>query len=146
MTTSKSNQDAWLILLSEYLFIFIPFLVIGIVKIYKSDFSTFFQAADWSFAASILFGQVIVKLVSGSVIHKKSKWQRVVVLLSFILVLGLVPSLIVLALILIDGGTSSFLIIMQLVLFTLASSVFFFVGSAAHTMIDEGSQGFKNAE
>lgn len=146
MTTSKSNQDAWLILLSEYLFIFIPFLVIGIVKIYKSDFSTFFQAADWSFAASILFGQVIVKLVSGSVIHRKSKWQRVVVLLSFILVLGLVPSLIVLALILIDGGTSSFLIIMQLVLFTLASSVFFFVGSAAHTMIDEGSQGFKNVE
>ena len=128
------------------MFIFIPFLVIGIVKIYKSDFSTFFQAADWSFAASILFGQVIVKLVSGSVIHRKSKWQRVVVLLSFILVLGLVPSLIVLALILIDGGTSSFLIIMQLVLFTLASSVFFFVGSAAHTMIDEGSQGFKNVE
>lgn len=138
MTTSKSNQDAWLILLSEYLFIFLPFLVIGIIKIYKSDFSTFFQAADWSFAASILFGQVIVKLVSGSVIHKKSKWQRVVVLLSFILVLGLVPSLIVLALILIDGGTSSFLVNMQLVLFTLASGVFFFVGSAAHTMIDEG--------
>lgn len=138
MTASKSNQNAWLILLSEYLFIFLPFLVIGIIKIYKADFSTFFQAADWSFAASILFGQVIVKLVSGSVIYKNAKWQRVVVLLSFILVLGLVPSLIVLALILIDGGVSDFLVNMQLTLFSLASLVFFFVGSAAHTMIDEG--------
>ncbi|CAI2302574.1 hypothetical protein ACEWBT_23425 [Vibrio parahaemolyticus] len=138
MTASKSNQNAWLILLSEYLFIFLPFLVIGIIKIYKSDFATFFQAADWSFAASILFGQVIVKLVSGSVIHKHAQWQRVVVLLSFILVLGLVPSLIVLALILIDGGVSEFLVNMQLSLFCLASLVFFLVGSAAHTMIDEG--------
>ncbi|WP_278183522.1 hypothetical protein [Vibrio misgurnus] len=138
MTVNKSSQNAWLILLSEYLFIFLPFLVIGIIKIYKSDFSTFFQAADWSFAASILFGQVIVKLVSGSVIHKKARWQRVVVLLSFILVLGLVPSLVVLALVLIDGGVSSFLVITQLVLFTLASVVFFLVGSAAHTMIEEG--------
>lgn len=41
MTTSKSNQNALLILLSEYLFIFLPFLVIGIIKIYKADFSTF---------------------------------------------------------------------------------------------------------
>lgn len=138
MTASKSNQNAWLILLSEYLLIFLPFLVIGIIKIYKSDFSTFFQAADWSFAASILFGQVIVKLVSGSVIHKNAQWQRVVVLLSLILVLGLVPSLIVLALILIDGGVSEFLVGMQLSLFVLASLVFFLVGSAAHTMIDEG--------
>lgn len=138
MTASKSNQNAWLILLSEYLLIFLPFLVIGIIKIYKSDFSTFFQAADWSFATSILFGQVIVKLVSGSVIHKKAQWQRVVVLLSLILVLGLVPSLIVLALILIDGGVSEFLVGMQLSLFVLASLVFFLVGSAAHTMIDEG--------
>lgn len=138
MTTSKSNQNALLILLSEYLFIFLPFLVIGIIKIYKADFSTFFQAADWSFAASILFGQVIVKLVSGLVIHSKAKWQRVVVLLSFILVLGLVPSLVVLALILIDGGVSSFLVKTQLVLFSLASVVFFWVGSAAHAMIEEG--------
>ncbi|WP_106590285.1 hypothetical protein [Marinobacterium halophilum] len=138
MTASKSNQDAWSILLSEYLFIFLPFLVIGIIKIYKSDFSTFFQAADWSFASSILFGQVIVKLVSGSVIHKNAKWQRVVVLLSLILVVGLVPSLVVLALILIDGGVSEFLVDMQLILFGLASIAFFFVGSAAQTMIDEG--------
>lgn len=135
---NKSNQNAWFILLSEYLFIFLPFLVIAIIKIYKSDFSTFFQAADWSFAASILFGQVIVKLVSGSVIHPKAKWQRVVVLLSFILVLGLVPSLVVLALILIDGGVSNFLVNMQLTLFFFASVVFFFVGTAAHAMIEEG--------
>ncbi|KXI23215.1 hypothetical protein, partial [Photobacterium sanguinicancri] len=135
---NKSNQNAWFILLSEYLFIFLPFLVIAIIKIYKSDFSTFFQAADWSFAASILFGQVIVKLVSGSVIHSKAKWQRVVVLLSFILVLGLVPSLVVLALILIDGGVSNFLVNMQLTLFFFASVVFFFVGAAAHAMIEEG--------
>ena len=136
MITNKSSQNAFLILLSEYLFIFLPFLVIGIIKIYKSDFSTFFQAADWSFAASILFGQVIVKLVSGSVIHAKAMWQRVVVLLSFILVIGLVPSLVVLALILIDGGVSSFLVYTQLVLFFFASLVFFGVGAAGHAMIE----------
>ena len=61
-----SNKDtkytnARIILLSEYLFIFLPFIVIAIVKIYNSKIDEFLRAPDWSFASSILFGQLLVK-------------------------------------------------------------------------------------
>ncbi|MGR6837952.1 hypothetical protein ACU5DF_02185 [Aliivibrio wodanis] len=138
MSDKSSYTNARIILLSEYLFIFLPFVVIGIIKIYTSDLDSFFKAADWSFAASILFGQVLVKLVSGSVIHQKAKWQRVVLLFSLVLVLGLVPCLITLALILIDNGASLFLVYLQTTLFCIATIVFFWLGSASHVMLEEG--------
>ena len=140
MTDKELYKNARIILLSEYAFIFLPFVVIAIIKIYMSDFEGFLKAADWSFASSILFGQVIVKLVSGSVIHKRAKWQGVVLLVALILVLGLVPCIIVLALILIDNGNSQFLIYMQAAIFFIASFTFFWLGSASHVMIEESNK------
>ena len=80
-----SNKDtkytnARIILLSEYLFIFLPFIVIAIVKIYNSKIDEFLRAPDWSFASSILFGQLLVKFVAGSIIRDKVQWQRIVLI------------------------------------------------------------------
>jgi hypothetical protein len=137
MTNNELYTNARIILISEYLFVLLPFVVIAIIKIYLSDVDAFFKAADWSFASSILFGQVLVKLVSGSVIHSGAKWQRVVLLVALVLVLGLVPCLIILALILIDNGNSQFLINMQAAIFVIATLTFFLLGSASHVMIEE---------
>ena len=138
MTDKSLYANARVILLSEYLFIFLPFIVIGIIKIYTADLDSFLRAADWSFASSILFGQVLVKLVSGAVIHDKAQWQRVVLVVTLVLVLGLVPCLIILALILIDNGTSTFLVHMQTTIFFIATVTFFWLGSASHVMIEKG--------
>ena len=122
-----SYTNVRIILLSEYLFVLLPFVVIAIVKIYTSTFDEFLEAPDWSFASSILFGQLLVKLVSGSIIKKEAQWQRVSLLITLIFVLGLVPCLIVLTLMLIDNGQSSFLIYMQVFLFVLSTLSFFFI-------------------
>jgi len=131
-------SNARIILVSEYLFVFLPFVVIAIVKIYSSALDDFLKAPDWSFASSILFGQLLVKLVSGSIINKRSQWQRVSLIVSVIFVLGLVPCLITLALMLIDNGQSQFLVNMQVVLFFIATVSFFWIGSAAQVMMENG--------
>lgn len=129
--------NARIILLSEYLFVFLPFIVIAIVKIYNSKIDEFLHAPDWSFASSILFGQLLVKFVAGSVIREGVQWQRIVLIISMIFVLGLVPSLIVLVLMLIDNGQSQFLVTMQLLFFVTATIAYFYLGSAAQTMMDK---------
>ncbi|AOT10439.1 hypothetical protein [Pseudoalteromonas luteoviolacea] len=137
---SNNHIDAWVIILTEYLFILLPFIVIGIVKTYSADFRGFIEAPDWSFAASILFGQLLVKLVSGSLIHQKVIWQRVSLLIALILVFGLIPSLTTLTLILISEGKSSFVIYAQVFLFVVASILFFILGSAAQSMIENSEK------
>jgi len=139
MNESVDHVESWTILLSEYLFVILPFVVIAIVKVHSNDFHTFLKAPDWSFATSVLFGQLLVKIVSGSLIHQKVKWQRVSLLVSIILVFGLIPSLTTLTLILVSNGASIFPVIAQLVLFTLASITFFWIGSAAQSMISKGA-------
>ena len=136
--SDKDIPEAWTILLTEYLFIILPFIVIAVVKIYSSDFYGFLKAPDWSFASSILFGQLLVKMVSGSLIRQKVRWQRVSLLIAIILVLGLIPSLTILTLILISNGESIFLVNTQLALFAFASILFFWLGSAAQSMMSKG--------
>ncbi|WP_040552058.1 hypothetical protein [Rheinheimera nanhaiensis] len=133
--SDNSYSDAWVILLTEYLFIILPFIVIAIVKIYSSDLHGFLKAPDWSFASSILFGQLLVKMVSGSLIRQKVKWQRVSFIIAIILVCGLIPSLTTLTLILVSNGGSAFAVNTQIVLFILSSISFFGVGSAAQSMM-----------
>jgi hypothetical protein len=129
--------NARIILLSEYLFVFLPFIVIAIVKIYSSQLDEFLKAPDWSFASSILFGQLLVKFVAGSIIREKVQWQRITLIISMIFVLGLVPSLVVLALMLIDNGQSQFLVVMQLTFFIIATVAYFLLGSTAQSMMEK---------
>lgn len=135
---NQNHSEAWAVLFTEYLFIILPFVVIAIVKIYSSDLYGFLKAPDWSFASSILFGQLLVKMVSGSLIHQKVKWQRISLLIAIILVFGLIPSLTTLTLILVSNGESVFIVNTQLLLFVLSSITFFGIGSAAQSMMSKG--------
>jgi len=137
--SKESFQNSRYILFSEYLFVLMPFIVIAIVKAYNSSIATLLQAPDWSFAASILWGQAIVKLVSGSS-SGPVIWQRSSLVVSLIIVLGLIPSLITLALILISEAPPSFLIYQQIILFLLSSVIFFFVGTAGHVLMERNSK------
>lgn len=135
----KNNvySNARITLLSEYLFILLPFIVIGMVKLYKSSMGDFFAAADWSFASAILFGQAIVKIVSAGVINKSSASPKIVLIVTLLFIMGVSPCLILIAIILLNDANSIYIMAIQVILYIVATSIFFWIGSAAHVMIDE---------
>lgn len=51
-------------LAAEVSFAILPLLVVLMVLTYLQHASTFFASPEWSFGASILFGQTLVKFVS----------------------------------------------------------------------------------
>src|SRR5437868_3723695 len=89
--------------LAESLFIILPLIVLTIVLLQKGkSVRDLFASPEWSFAGAILMGQTMVKLIYGVYATKRrgvnAEWVAVTV--AGIIVLGLVPSLIVLSLML----------------------------------------------
>jgi len=119
-------------LIAELLFILLPFVVSGIVFSYKGTFTRLLYMSEWSLAASVLFGQGLVKYVSG-ILHGviategrgKISREVVAVMISITIVFGLVPSLLVLSLVLIADEPSRGLAVAQLILFILGLLAYF---------------------
>lgn len=86
--------------LRKSLFVFLPLLVLSILFVSRSKPESILHSAEWSFAASILCGQAVVKLIRSMVERGGFHGERVGLLATVILVFGLVPSLVVLSLIL----------------------------------------------
>ena len=105
----------------------------------------FFAAADWSFASAILFGQAIVKIVSAGVINKNSASPRIVLIITLLFIMGVTPCLILIAIILLNDANSIYIMTIQVILYIVATSIFFWIGSAAHVMIDEVFEQKKKA-
>ncbi len=106
---------------AELAFLLVPFVVIGLAYLFKADFRTIFYTPYWSVASSILIGQALIRFVSRllqSRAHDPSiSWERVTLIFSVLIVLGLVPSLVVLLLVLISTQSSTYLGIAQVILF-----------------------------
>jgi hypothetical protein len=119
---------------AEFLFVLVPLIVLAIV--YMSGERSIYavlESPEWAFGASILFGQSVVKLVSGtSRMGATENWGTIVLIVSLVLVFGLMPSLTVLALILSKEPPSNILVIEQLVLFVVGSIAFFILGAMGH--------------
>jgi hypothetical protein len=113
----------------ELLFIFLPFLVMAIIYFYKNKINTILYEPEWSLAASVMFGQSIIKFIH--ILTKKRAGKTMTVKtynlgagLSAIMVLGLVPTLISLSLIFTSELVPDWLMITQIILFVLATIVF----------------------
>jgi len=111
---------------SEVLFVILPLIVLTIIFLFKSRASEIMASPEWSFGASVLFGQGIVKLVGGLSARGGMHGARVGLFCAIILVLGLVPSLVVLSLILISEHPSEGLIRAQELLGVFSLVSFFF--------------------
>ncbi len=134
---NSTAKNARYILCSEYLFILLPFIVIAIVKFSNNEsVIAFLSIADWSFAASILWGQTIIKIVSGS-LSGTVAWQRLSFLVSILIVVCLVPTLVTLALMLMAKVPSLFLISLQMFLFLTSTIAFFWIGAAGQTLLEK---------
>jgi len=87
--------------LPELTFAILPLLVLTLVFVYLGeDVPKILASPEWSFGSAVLFGQAIVRFVSGMIQSGKAKSEMVALVVSMLLVLGLVPSLAVLALVL----------------------------------------------
>ena len=100
--THKTHREAaFYALLGDLLFIVLPLVVISIVDVSvgRSLFAII-ESPELSFGSAVLFGQTIIKVVSGFAHTKPSGAEQPVFIIALIIVFGLVPSLVVLALLL----------------------------------------------
>lgn len=106
-------------ILAELLFVLLPLVVIVIIRLYQGlSIGNIIQIPEISFAAAIIFGQIIAKLVSAAAIcDYKLNWQVLSLIVSCLIVFGLVPSLTILAIILISQIPPTSIYLIQFLLF-----------------------------
>ncbi len=126
------------VVLSEALFVIVPLVVLSFIALFRGQSAVeLFASPEWSFAASVLFGQLIVKCVSSALRAGSLGWRFIAGATAVLIVLGLVPSLLTLTLLLITTGHSHNIILntVQIIWFTLGLLSFFFLGGAFEVML-----------
>lgn len=124
----KNNQILGYII-GEFSFVILPFLVITLIHLYKGDIDHIFSSTEWSIVSAVIFGQSIIKLIHAiGKVHKTKNIMHynIGAIVSLIIVVGLVPCLILLALISISCCVPTWLQVIQIILFVLALVVFYF--------------------
>jgi len=131
--------DHFIAVMTESLFVLLPLIVLTIVLLHKGR--TFFDLAsspEWSFGGAVFMGQTVVKLVYGiSSVKGRPNSELIGFIVAGAIVLGLVPSLIVLSLLLTSDSPTTGMVRAQLVLFFLGLVVFLFFGTLSHKEISE---------
>jgi hypothetical protein len=129
------RKAAFYALLGDLLFILLPLVVITIVDLSVGrPLFVIIESPELSFGSAVLFGQTIIKVVSGFAHTKPSGAEQPVFIIALIIVFGLVPSLVVLALLLSVNPIPSGLQIAQGAIFALGIITFFFFGVKGHAL------------
>lgn len=127
-------------LLAEFMFNILPLLIIAIINF--STCNEVLTIKDFLFVAIILFGQTVVKFSSGvSNIDKKSNWQYVSVVVTSVIVIGLVPSCILLSTYY-NNKSNLFTDFSSYLLIFLSLCTFFFIGLMGQAWL-EGNDSSK---
>ena len=129
----KSRHDFLLQTLAELFFALLPFIILTIVFTYKHELSSMIFISEWSFAAAFLNGQGLVKFVikiievSGKA-RKTPLLDRIAVFLTCFIVILFVPSLVILALVVLDNKQTVGLAIAQVILFIISAGIYVYLG------------------
>ena len=135
---------------AEALLVLLPFVVMAIVQAQKGELSQLPAMPEWGVASSALIGLAMVRFAAG-LLHARAPveglaWERVLLLFALIVVLGLVPSLLVLSLVLLAKPPSSLLAAMQIGFFLVALFLFISLGWAGEHMLGDTSEAEKDHE
>lgn len=134
----KLERNLFYVLISEMLFTVLPLIVISIVRSYQCKFELIFYNTEWAMMSIILFGQSIVKFSSGIANSSlKFRWQLVSMIISLIIIFGLIPSIIILIINLLNDEKMFGLHFAQISLFVLSIITFFIVGYLGQKLMDE---------
>lgn len=129
------RKAAFYAILGDLLFIVLPLVVISIVDVSVGrPLFAIIQSPELSFGSAVLFGQTIIKVVSGFAHTKPSGAEQPVFIIALIIVFGLVPSLIVLALLLSVTPIPYGLQLAQACIFALGIIVFLLFGVNGHAL------------
>lgn len=124
--------------IAEWLFAIVPLIVLSIVLSHLQHGGDVLESAEWSFGASVLAGQGVVRFVSGLVKGQDLSVDRVLLGVSAALVFVVVPANIILALVLMNKEEdppkhlSSLMVTGQVSLFVVASLLFIVAASFGH--------------
>jgi len=128
---------------AELAFLLGPFVVIGFAYLYKGDLRNALYSPYWSIASSVLIGQAlvrfIIRLLQSNDFDSAISWERVTLIFSVLIVLGLIPSLVVLLLVLISPQPSLYLGVAQVVLFVFGFSLYLALGWTAQDMMSSSA-------
>ena len=142
---SKESESKFVIV-SDMLFVFAPIFILMILHFVKKDHVSIFYRADWSFASIILFGQAIVRFASGlSKGDKHYRWQIIAAIISFVIVFGLIPSAVLLALIYSTSEYSIWVYIVQIIIFIVGCFTYYNIGACGQMMLDNDETVEKNS-
>ena len=132
-THKVHRKAAMYAILGDLLFIVLPLVVISIVDVSvgRSLFAII-ESPELSFGSAVLFGQTIIKVVSGFAHTKPTGAEQPVFIIALIIVFGLVPSLVVLALLLSVIPGPKGLELAQAAIFVLGVIVFGLFGVNGH--------------
>lgn len=134
----KLERNLFYVLISEMLFTVLPLIVISIVRSYQCKFELIFYNTEWAMMSIILFGQSIVKFSSGIANSSlKFRWQLVSMIISLIIIFGLIPSIIILIINLLNDDKMFSLHIAQIALFIISILTFFIVGYLGQKLIED---------
>ena len=137
MTKSFKKDKTVLIILSELIFTFFPLLIASILICFKKNYSEILTNSDWSYISIILFGQTIIKFFSGVAQNENQKSLPVLMLiLTFILMFGLVPSVTILILLEIASEKPVWLIASQWVCVVASVGAFCTIGRIGQLLSD----------
>jgi hypothetical protein len=132
----SKNRTAWIdalmYVLSDFLFIILPLVVVALVIVHKEGTTaSVLSSPEWSFASAVLFGQAAVKMIAVAATGVIA--ERASVFGALAIVLGLVPSLILLSFLLNDEHhVSAAMRTGQMLLFILASLTYALFAATAH--------------
>jgi hypothetical protein len=124
-------------LAAEVAFAVLPLLVVLMVLVHARHSTHLFASPEWSFGAAILFGQSLVKFISGLARGGHAATGPVALIVALLVVFGLVPSLIVLTMTLqsseLGGNPAAWLQICQVAMFIGGAAMYLLLGTIGET-------------
>ena len=137
---------------AEVWFAVLPLLVVAMVLLHKDHSTALLASPEWSFGASILFGQSIVKFMTGLVRGRATRAEvangPVAFVVASVIVFGLVPSLLALNMTLQAAedkhDPASWLKIFQIILFFASALTYMLLSTVGETLSrDEPEAGLR---
>jgi hypothetical protein len=134
----KERRNARIVLYGESLFVILPFFIMVMISYRQNTLSTILDRPEWSLAATILFGQTLVRFAAGLLKHRgQMNWQVASFWLILILVLVVLSSVNYVLQLNEEPSLSSSII--QLVLFLVSLASFIVFGGIGQMLIDRAA-------
>jgi len=136
---NKSESNAKLIIFIELLFSALPLIIVFILHIaLKKPLKEIFYSTDISFISVAVFGQTVIRFMSGiAKSQTKKNWQRIAFISSLLFIVGVVPSVSYLIIIYSNNAVSKIVYWLQFIWFVLAMFSYWIIGTIGQMYLDE---------